>query len=775
MTVDDALPTTSLRRNTAIMAAGTATSRALGLVRTALLAAAIGVNAGAASAFDVANKLPGVLLTLLASGVLNAVLVPQVVRAMARKDGKQTVDRIVTLGTVAMLAITALLTAAAPLFILAYTSKFTPELTALTVAFALWTIPQLFFYGLYTLLGQILNARSRFGPFMWAPAANNLVAIAGLVAFLLLFGPYAIPAAGEDPVGLAGDWGPGKIAVLAGVATLGIVVQALVLIVPLRRSGYRWRWKWSGPKGELDGIKRVAGWALAAVLLEQVGIAVVTRVASSAFVVGGGSPDVATNTALTNALMLYFLPHSLVTVSIVTALFTGMSRLAAAGDLAGLRAELSRGLRTIGVFTVFATAALVVLAPLAVRVTLPSTPDVVVTSVAHVVVALAFGLAPLGAMILVKQAYLALEDARSLLLDSDPHDRDPHRRRPDRPGRSSTCTGGSSPPGAGMALSYAVSTALRLVGLRRRLSGLDGRRVASTHVRAVAAALPAAAAGVLLVRVIPDPRDLSRWAEVAARPGGASPSAPPWRWSMGRDSDSPRRRMAQRVLRPTPEARLPRTIAVDTTHAASGERPRAFRHHDCPAVRRRFRRALERPRRHRLGRPRRAPRRARHAPRRRVGRCGGHPRGAHARARSSDPGRGPSYVDVGIAARSPATTRVPARVRGGGTPRAVSVVDTSTRTRSPRPLPGSSFRWNGLRRSRLPQAAGLDHGALEVGAIGLHDAGPRGRGRGTRRGVWAPRGGRNGGGRREPGVDLPLARCSASPTPTGGRPRSPKI
>jgi len=516
--IEDSGLTPSLRRNTAIMAAGTATSRALGLVRTALLAAAIGVNAGAASSFDVANKLPGVLLTLLASGVLNAVLVPQVVRAMQRKGGKQTVDRIVTLGIVAMLGITALLTAAAPLFILAYTSKFTPQLTALTVAFALWTIPQLFFYGVYTLFGQILNAKSRFGPFMWAPAANNLIAILGLVAFLAIFGPYAVPSAGDNAYGLVGDWGPGKIALLAGVATLGIAAQALVLIVPLARSGYVWRWQWSGPKGELDGIKRVAGWALAAVLLEQVGIAFVTRVASGALSAGGGAPDVASNAALTNALMLYLLPHSLITVSIVTALFTGMSRLAAAGDIAGLRAELSRGLRTIGVFTIFATASLVVLARLAVRVTLPSPSPVVVISVAHVVIALAFGLGPLGAMILVKQAYLALEDARSLFWIQIP--------------MTATLIAITFvgyklldvrwwvvAAGAGMAISYAVSTALRMVGLRKRLGGLDGRRVLSTHLRAITAVLPAAALGWLLLRVIPDSSGLSRTADVAASAG----------------------------------------------------------------------------------------------------------------------------------------------------------------------------------------------------------------------------------------------------------------
>lgn len=511
-------PTPSLGRSTAVMAAGTATSRVLGFVRTALLAAAIGVNAGAANAFDVANKLPGILLTLLATGVLNAVLVPQVVRALSRPDGKRTVDRMVTLGAAGMLAITALFTAAAPLLVLAYTSSWTPELTALAIAFALWTIPQLFFYGMYTLLGQILNARSQFGPFMWAPAANNLVAIAGLIAFLAVFGPYAVPGAGENATGLVVDWTPGRIALLAGVATLGIVVQAAVLIVPLVRGGYRWRWVWSGPKDELAGVRRVAGWALAAVVLEQVGIAVVTRVASAAPIAAEHAPDVAGNAAFTAALMLYLVPHSLVTASLVTALFTPMSARAAAGDLAGLRLELSRGLRLLAVFTTFAAVAMAILAPLATRVILPSASPGTVASVAHVVVALAAGLVPLGAMILVKQAYLALEDARSLLVLQVP-------MTATLIAVALTVQASFDPRwwvvgvGAGMATSYAVATILRLGGLRRRLAGVDGRRVASVHGRAVAAALPAAALGWWLTRVIPAPGDLSRAAEVAASAG----------------------------------------------------------------------------------------------------------------------------------------------------------------------------------------------------------------------------------------------------------------
>src|SRR5688572_11625890 len=122
----------SLRRNTAIMAAGTATSRALGFVRNALLVAVIGVNvAGPTNAFDAAHKIPNILYALLASGLLNSVLVPQIVRAFARKGGKDTVDRIVTLGIVMMLGVTVALTAGATWLIALLYTEGSPDLVAL--------------------------------------------------------------------------------------------------------------------------------------------------------------------------------------------------------------------------------------------------------------------------------------------------------------------------------------------------------------------------------------------------------------------------------------------------------------------------------------------------------------------------------------------------------------------------------------------------------------------------------------------------------------------
>src|SRR5690625_7739269 len=90
-----------------------------------------------------------------------------------------------------------------------YNDNWTPELTALAVAFGFWCIPQLFFYGLYTLLGQVLNARSIFGPFMWAPVINNVISIAGFGAFIAIFGRYDAATAHDLT-----SWTGAKIALL---------------------------------------------------------------------------------------------------------------------------------------------------------------------------------------------------------------------------------------------------------------------------------------------------------------------------------------------------------------------------------------------------------------------------------------------------------------------------------------------------------------------------------------------------------------------------------
>lgn len=494
--------TPSLGRSSFVMAAGTFVSRALGLVRNLVLIAAVGVNIGAANAFDVANKIPNVMFAILASGMLNAVLVPQIVRAYKRKQGEEFTNRILTVAGTIMLVVTLILTLSSSWLIGLYIDNWTPELTALAVAFGFWCIPQLFFYGLYTLLGQVLNARSIFGPFMWAPVVNNVISIAGFGAFIAIFGRYDAATA-QDLT----SWTGAKIALLAGSATLGIAGQALVLFWPLWRTGYRFRFSWKLRGMGMRTMGKVAAWTSAATLLEQVGVLVITRVTSAAGEHAGGLLDVAGNAAYTQALMIYLLPHSLVTVSITTALFTQLSAAAAAGDIARVRADLSLGMRTVGVFTVFATAALIVLSvPIARVILFTASHAGEITSVARVLSVMAIGLVPLGGMLLMKRAYFAFEDGFTIFVIQIPV-------------TAVTIAGSllgmyllpadwwAAAAGGSMALGSIVAGAGRLRGLRRRLNGLDGRRILRLYVRLTVGALLASAAGYYLKTLLGDGAD----------------------------------------------------------------------------------------------------------------------------------------------------------------------------------------------------------------------------------------------------------------------------
>ncbi len=479
---------TGLGRSSLIMASGTAASRVLGVVNTALLGWAIGLTGSIADAFSVANKLPNTLYLLIAGGVLNAVLVPQVVRAYRRADGQQYVDRLLTFGIAALAGLALVLTATAPFWVRFYSQFADPRATTIATALAFWCIPQVFFYGLYSLLGQVLNARGSFGPYMWAPVVNNIVFIAGLLVLVRVHGQV------DEDTPIAA-WSSGQTTVLGAAATVGIVAQALVLLVPLYRSGFRYRPRWGLRGSGLGSAGRVATWTFLGLLIGQVGVWRISVVASS---VSAGS---AGNAVYDRAFLIFMLPHSLVTVSLATALFTRLSGRAAAGDSAGVRGDLSLGVRTVGVFTVLATTGLAVLAfPLG-RTMFPDQNDSAVHALATVVVALVAGLVPFGIWSLCQRVYYAYEDARAmvpvqlvmavvvvggteagrLLLD-------------DRYWVAAAC--------ASMALSYAVGAGIALVSVRRRLRGVDGPRVLVLHLKAVAAAVVAAAAGLGLLALL---------------------------------------------------------------------------------------------------------------------------------------------------------------------------------------------------------------------------------------------------------------------------------
>ncbi len=396
----------SVAKSSLLMASGTILSRILGFVRAVILAAVIGVTTDAADAFGVANQLPNNVYAIIVGGLLNAVLVPQIVKARSNADGgKGYVDRLLTLIITVFFAVTLVTTLAAPLLVSIYTNGWTQQQLALATAFAYWCLPQLFFYGLYSILGEVLNARSTFGPFMWAPVLNNLVSMAGLVAFVFIFG--------ADPTGSRAveNWTAAQIAMLAGTATAGVAAQALILFVAWKRVdlklSFNFKWRGFGLRPAL----KAASWSLGMVVVTQIGGLVQTIVASGAVSARGSNPAVASVAAAAIAWLIFMVPHSVGTVSIATVYFTKMANHVQSGKIHLLKADLASGLRTISVISVFSTVALIVLAYPISRIFVGELPATI--ALGNVLIALMFGLVPFSFVYMMQRAFYALEDTRT--------------------------------------------------------------------------------------------------------------------------------------------------------------------------------------------------------------------------------------------------------------------------------------------------------------------------------------------------------------------------
>lgn len=387
---------TELIRASALIGAGTVASRLTGLVRTILLVMAVGATTSAGNAFAIANQLPNNVYALISAGLLSAVVVPQIVKSAAHHDGGSIfASRLFTLATVALLGTTSLAVLAAPWVVSAYAPGFSPSQQALTTAFAYWCLPQILFYGLYSLVGETLNARRVYGPFTWAPVVNNLVSIAGLLTFIAVFGQR----------GVATDWTPGMIALLAGTATVGIATQAGILFAFWRKTGLHirpdFRWKGVG----LGQIGKLAGWVFLMVLGSQVAGLIQTRILSEA---ARDHPGVM---VAGNSWLLFMLPYSIIVLSIGTPYFTELSEHAVARNTSAVRTDITNSIRATGVLIVPATAALAAAAVPASRVFTDSSADA--AAAAAVLLSYLTSLVPLAVLFVIQRVFYAYDDTRS--------------------------------------------------------------------------------------------------------------------------------------------------------------------------------------------------------------------------------------------------------------------------------------------------------------------------------------------------------------------------
>jgi putative peptidoglycan lipid II flippase len=344
-------------RNSAVMAVGSVISRVTGFLRTAAIGAAIGVVA-IGDDYNLAITLPGMVYELLLGGVLASVVVPLLVRARSRDaDGGQAyAQRLLSLAAVLLGSATVVAVMAAPLFAALLTNANTlPADRRLVTILSYLLLPMIFFYGMAALFAAILNTRGHFAAPTFAPILNNLVVIAMTVGFLV------IPVADTDD---AASLSAGQIGLLGVGTTLGIVVQAAGLWPSLRKVGFRWAWRWDFRALRLGELARVSLWMLVYVVISQVAVVVVLKLA---YMAAGSGDDASGPAVFNNAFLLFMMAHGIVAVSIITALMPRMAAVAAERRYADLVEHLSMGSRLVAVVLIPTTVAYAVLGrPLAV-------------------------------------------------------------------------------------------------------------------------------------------------------------------------------------------------------------------------------------------------------------------------------------------------------------------------------------------------------------------------------------------------------------------------
>ncbi len=396
----------SVLKSSAIMAVGTIFSRITGLGRNLLLVAALG-TAIIGDTFQVANTIPTVVYILVAGGALNAVFVPQIVREMKKPDGGNAFVSQLATATFTILAIaTAIGVLAAPLVVRLYAAKFggtglETELE-LTVLFTRYCLPQILFLGLFTLFGQIANARGSFGPMMWAPILNNLVVIGVLIGFIAI-----APDAQDGVISTSAK------ALLGLGTTFGAFVQAAILIPVIVKSGVRLRpnFHWSS----LGKSAHLAKWTMIFVLINQAGFVVIVNLATAASVRAKESGiDVGVGfTPYQNAHFIFLLPHSIIAVSLVTALLPRISRLAADTQISNVRDEIQQTLLNLYSLIIPAAFAMLFLGQPIAHLIFAASSSADASQIGMILSGFALGLIPFCSSYVMLRGFYAFEDTKT--------------------------------------------------------------------------------------------------------------------------------------------------------------------------------------------------------------------------------------------------------------------------------------------------------------------------------------------------------------------------
>ncbi len=382
------------------MGAITAVSRLVGFVRVLVVAAVLGTTY-LGNAFQAANSVSNILFELLAAGALSAVLVPAFVALLDDGDdaGAQDVAggvlgmAIMVLGAVSLVGIVAAPVLARVLTV-GVPAASADEQRELVTYLLRFFVPQVMLYAAGTIATAILYAKRRFAVTAAAPIGNTLVMVACLIAFRA--------AAGPQP---GFDLSTGQRTLLVVAGTGGVVAFVGSLLLATHHAGFRLWPRWPGGDQRVMAVLRHSGWGV--VLHTGGGLLLAGAVIAGAGVEGGV-------VAYQVAWVFFLAPYGILAQPIHTAILPELVAEAREPDLERFRASVRWSMERMALLVLPVTAGLMAVALPAMRVV--SFGEVSAQGpglLAAALAALALGLLPYGAFLLLARAYYALGDSRT--------------------------------------------------------------------------------------------------------------------------------------------------------------------------------------------------------------------------------------------------------------------------------------------------------------------------------------------------------------------------
>jgi putative peptidoglycan lipid II flippase len=472
-------------RSSGIVALGTLFSRGTGFIRLIATTYAIGATA-LADTYTLANTTPNIVYDLLLGGVFAATLVPVFVAHTEEGDDEGT-SAVISVMLVALVGITIVGILAAPLLVRLYTltaeSSVKAEQRQVATNLLRLFMPQMVFYGLTALWTALLNARRVFGWPSFAPALNNLLVSAVLIALPSVAGGHPDLGHVQNDRGLMLFLGVGT--------TAGIVLMAVALYPSVRRSGFRFRFLPSLRNPAVREVGRMSSWTLGYVVCNQVALFLVLLLANR---------QVSGVSSYTYAYIFFILPYALVGVSLMTTIVPELSSAAGRGDDAAYRHHFSYGVRLMSVAVLPAAVGYILLAkPLFRVIKLGAFGADQADLTARNLACFSVGLLGYAIYLYTLRGFYALRDTRTpfwvnlfenvlnvvLALILEPI---------------------WGVPGLALSfgLAYLFAALVAMAALRRRVHGLDVAEILASLVRVGAASAVMAAAVAVAVRVVGD-------------------------------------------------------------------------------------------------------------------------------------------------------------------------------------------------------------------------------------------------------------------------------